>query len=431
MLLPRFPFLVALTLLAVTSSLSANIYIPVGGGTTLAPLKSEDIVMESERVLVEEAARDSDDTHRVTAVYVMRNDSDHTVTTRVAFPFRERRHAALETGNSFRVTVVDAEGREVSPDCEKIRPDDIEKPPYNFGSAYVWEVSWEPRETKTITVNYVIGEMLLHELFVEGWRLSYVVNTGAFWKGPIGSAEFTFRFLAPSASYPPSLDDAFVDSSDAALLRPGYSYPEQARRISPTEVQWQFENWVPTEDVWVGHIRWVGLDGRFGLHNVVFAGPDYRGAEIAYDDAMLETWVSRLLEPQRERFPAQSRALQPGLKALYAKVLYHEILARNGEGFHLGRENDGQPEPPDVYAEDTEGNYISIWQNQFQMSSRYTDWYKPGTGKGPHGSVRLEDLTEIERRNLAFLQTYFDPAEAHPAKRTAGRIGAGAASASP
>jgi hypothetical protein len=52
------------------------------------------------------------------------------------------------------------------------------------------------------------------------------------------------------------------------------------------------------------------------------------------------------------------------------------------------------------------------------MSSRYTNWYRPGTGNGPHGSVRLEDLADLERRNLAFLQAYFDPDEAHPAKPT-------------
>jgi hypothetical protein len=425
----RCLFVVALTLLAIAAKLSANIYIPHGAGATLAPLKSEDIVMESERVRVEQAA-DFDDDHRTEAVYVMRNDSDRTVTTRVAFPFRERNHTALRTGN-FRVTVVDAQGRETSPECEKIRPDEIDKSPFDFGAAYAWDVTWAPRETKTINVNYAIGSMLLHDPFVSGWRLAYVVNTGAFWKGPIGSAEFTFRFRAPSASYPPSLDDAFLERPGPDVAYPGYSYPDHARRISPTEIQWRFEDWTPTEDVWVGYLRWKGMDGHLGLRNVVFTGPDYRGAELAYDDAFLEQWVSFRLDPHRVRFPQQTRAFRPRLKALYARALYHEILARNGEGFYLGRANDGQPDPPDAYAEDTEGNYISIWQNQFQMSSRYTNWYRPGTGKGPHGSVRLEDLTEIERRNLAFLQTYFDPAEAHPAKRAAGRSGAGAASASP
>ena len=52
----------------------ANIYIPFGTGTTLAPLKSEDISMDGERVLVvQEPVGES---ARVTAVYTMRNHSD-------------------------------------------------------------------------------------------------------------------------------------------------------------------------------------------------------------------------------------------------------------------------------------------------------------------------------------------------------------------
>ncbi len=184
--------LAAVASMVIAVSASAELYVPQGGGASLAPLRSEEIVMESERVLVEQNTS-PDSTSRASAVYRMRNETDRTIVTRVAFPFRESYHHALAHGN-FKVTVVDAAGAESEPICEQIRPHEVDPLPYNFAAAYVWPVTWAPRETKTIHVTYSIGEMNIPEFFVDGWRLSYLVSTGAFWKGPIEDAEFTFRF---------------------------------------------------------------------------------------------------------------------------------------------------------------------------------------------------------------------------------------------
>jgi hypothetical protein len=408
--------LAAIAVLAAHASVLANIYVPQGGGATLAPLRSEEIVMESERVLVEETS-DPDEQSRASAVYRMRNDTDRTLVTRVAFPFRESYHDALAHGN-FKVTVVDATGIESEPVCEQIRPHEVEPLPYNFGAAYVWSVTWAPRETKEIKVSYTIGRMDLPELFVDGWRLSYLVSTGAYWKGPIEEAEFTFRF----AKYPPTertlLDSVFPGERGPDFVHPGYSYPEHARRVSDTEIQWRFKDWIPAEDVWVGQIRWVGIDESYSLDGMVYADRDYRGNDVAYDDAYLEKKVNALLASQRDRFPEQTQSVHARLKVRYARVLYHEILARNGDGFYLGKKRPWRQRPPDAYAEYGDGSYLSIWHRQFELSARYNGrWYQPGNGKGRHGSVRLKDLTPLERANLAFLQQYFDPAEAHPAKK--------------
>ncbi len=408
--------LAAVASMVFSVSASANLYVPQGGGASLAPLRSEEIVMESERVLVEQNTS-PDSTSRASAVYRMRNETDRTIVTRVAFPFRESYHHALAHGN-FKVTVVDAAGAESEPICEQIRPHEVDPLPYNFAAAYVWPVTWAPRETKTIHVTYSIGEMNIPELFVDGWRLSYLVSTGAFWKGPIEDAEFTFRF----AKYPPSggtlLDSVFPGTRSPDIVNPGYSYPEQARRVSATEIQWRFKDWIPDEDVWVGQIRWEGIDGLFGLERMVYASSDYQGNTVAYDDAFLERKVNRLLDPQRDRFPEQTRAAHDLLKARYARVLYHEILARNGEGFNLGKERPWRSRPPDALHQYSDGTYVSVWRYQFERSARYRQpWYQPGTGKGWRGSVRLKDLTPLGRSNLEFLQQYFDPAEAHPAKK--------------
>ena len=56
--------------------------------------------------------------------------------------------------------------------------------PHDFAAALVWSVSWAAGETKLIRVSYDMGEPEDYLRFVGGWRLRYIVKTGALWKGP-------------------------------------------------------------------------------------------------------------------------------------------------------------------------------------------------------------------------------------------------------
>lgn len=400
---PRsLPLIAALCLLAVVHSLPANLYVPYGTGTTLAPVRTEDIAMVSERVLLEENPPANN--FRASAVYTMRNESDRTIATHVAFPFRETRHDALRDRN-FRVTVADARGVETQPSFEVIRPNELEAAPYDFGAACVWPVTWAPHETKVITVEYTVGSIGMPYLFVEGWKLSYIVNTGAFWKGPIGSAEFTFRFhsLGLVGSLP-------KPGRDPDTVYPPYSYPDNVEIVSPTEVRWRFENWMPGEDIWIGSMRWVGLNQNPSLLDIRYDYRDYQAHKVIYDDAVLENFATQVLAIHREHFPLQTQRFHRELKAFQAKRLYYAILARHGDPLLIKKERKGESRPAEAVGDAKWGYYHSVWREHFERASDYHgDWYRPGTGRAHRGTVRRRDLTAIEQQNLNFLKTYFAP----------------------
>jgi hypothetical protein len=399
------PGLVILTALLYGGIARADIYRVIGKGNTIAPLRSSEIAMDAETVLVEPESDFGG--FQVSAVFTMRNTSNEPVECDVAFPF-ESQGSARNAQESFKVRI--GEGARAFPVSRidlKVRGESVTRAPrlpHDFAAALVWQVQWAARETKTIHVDYKMGEPEEYQGFVEGWRVRYIVRTGALWKGPIGRADITVRLNGNRM-----FADDFAQVGDKPHdLNPPFSYPKHANRVSPTEIAWHFEKWTPEEDVWLGVIRWAGV-GRDRLGRLFIRLPVlYAGATTAYNDALLESIVDRELEPWRESFPAEAERERVALKALVAEFLYREMFARHGDPFYLGKHKTGEPAPPNSRGYDQNDNYLSVWGEKFPLKRRGRGgWYEPGTGPGSNGSVRLSDLTEQERRNAEFLQRYF------------------------
>jgi hypothetical protein len=383
----------------------ADIYRVIGKGNTIAPLRSSEIAMDAEQVVV---FPESDfGGFRVRATFTMRNTADQVVQCDVAFPFDSKSSASIARP-SFKVSLGPSTGAMPDGTIElKVRDESVKTPrsPYDFPAALVWPVTWRPRETLIIHIQYDMGEPEQYYGLVEGWRLRYIVRTGALWHGPIGEADITFRLNGNSIL---SDDFAGVDRV-ASVLKPPFSYPANATRGRDREVTWHFKNWTPEEDIWLGVIRWNGCGpGRQDRVFIRLPKP-YAGAESAYADALLESITAAELAPWRDMFPEETKSEHAALKAYVAVWLYHEILARHGDPFFLGKRVPGEPAPPDARGTDRNDNYLSVWSERFPnaRSIRNPGWYKPGTGRGPNGSVRLTDLSAQERRNLEFLAGYF------------------------
>lgn len=394
---------VALVLVVLTEA-QGDIYRIIGKGNTIAPLRSSEIAMDAETVLVEPESRFGG--FRVTAVFTMRNTSAEPISCDVAFPFESKGHAT-NARESFRVSFgVNASEGPFSPVELKVRDETVKQPrsPYDFAAALVWKTSWAAGETKLIRIAYDMGEPEWYRRFVEGWRLRYIVRTGALWKGPIGRADITMRIKGN-----PMLSEDFVrPASKFKRIDPPFSYPANARQVSPTEVTWHFENWTPDEDIWFGFMQWVGFTFELPWNNWVQLPVPYVGAKEDYTDALLENLVDRELAPWRDSFPEEAKRDRPILKALAAEWLYREMFARHGDPFYLGKRKEGQPEPVGARGYDQNDNYLSWWSDKFPRPMR-GGWYRPGTGPGPNGSVRLSDLTAQERKNAEFLSRYFSP----------------------
>ena len=194
------------------------------------------------------------------------------------------------------------------------------------------------------------------------------------------------------------------------IIDPPFSYPNNARRVSPTEVTWHFENWTPDEDIWLGVVQWVGFSFEWPWRNFISLPVPYAGATETYTDALLERIVDRELEPWRDSFPEHAKRDRHVLKELVAEWFYREIFARNGDGFFLGKKEEGGPGPAKTWGRDMDSNYLSWWSDKFpRANSARGGWYRPGTGPGPNGTVRLSDLKRVERKNAEFLLRYFAP----------------------
>lgn len=411
-LLSQATILIALVIVA--CPLFANMYTSRGDGVTIAPLQSEHISMVSEAVLVEARAIPGEDTSdlRVTAIYKLRNTLDQPLRCEVAFPFETRSHAA-KARDSFKVVMSD-DPAAASVAAELRTEADARERGYGFDTAYVWPVLWEPGETKTVRIDYVMGEPVRFAGLVEGFRISYIVRTGAYWKGPIGHATFTFKLGTPDK---PGFGFFYRDYSD--LLKTPYSYPENVVLKTDEEIRWEFHNWTPHEDVWAGWLRWVGSNDtwRDGWKRMIYVQTPnpYVGSAICYTDALLEELVDNHLRPWIALFPLEAKRDREGIKAFVAEWLYREIFARNGDPFVIGEANQDRSGYP-AFVSELNGRFSQSsgdfrrWSDRFpaEASIRVRNgWYRPATGRGLRGTVLIEDLTAQERANLDFLLPYF------------------------
>jgi hypothetical protein len=414
---------IALAAIALTPFAHADMYVVVARGSTIMPSQSSEITMDSEKVVVAVGSKAEDDGFSVTAEFVLRNTSDNTIACDVAFPFETEREAR-DVHDTFKVAVDAYGSTQVLTGIELKRsgkPAGTEKSPYDFPAALTWRHVWHPHETKVVHISYVMGQPEQYHGIVEGWRLRYLVRTGALWKGPIGHADFTFRMKgnwlaeAFAESMPPRAKPAATNWS---VFDPPYSYPANARREGPYEVRWHFDNWIPAEDIWLGDLGWPGFSekpSRFLYWSIWAAAQAYTGATRDYTDARLDKIVDDCFAPWRDYFPSEAKRDRDAMKSLVAEWMFHEIFARRGDGFYIGKETKGTPPPLDAQGT-SDGNYISEWAERFPRTNvRFTSWYKPNTGPGPHGRVRMRDLTDQERKNAEFLLHYFTPhCSCHP-----------------
>lgn len=379
-----------------------------GQGNTIMPRTSTDVSMDAETVTIESKTNE----FLVNAEFFMTNRSALPVKERVGFPVVDARYGWYMK-DSFTVVVKSG----VSPDAEFIStPCELEMrvqstptreawlearqeaERLNYPGYVVWEVSWAPNETKVIRVSYSMGEMPFFNGLVAGCSLSYVVRTGALWKGPIGKADITIHFK----------EGDFARSVFLSGKQRVTSFPEQARWVDPGVVTWHFENWEPTEDIWAKSLTWRGIGPKsVDEWDFFFLPHPYEGNKIQYTDMMLEQLVDRELEPWRKFFPEETAKIDRQLyKKLIAEWLYHELYARNGDPFFIGLHVEGRLDPPDAHGyTNHDKNLIGRWRNHFDRYGGMKGWYRPKeVRRGKPPSIKLSSL---ERKNAEFLKAYF------------------------
>jgi len=200
-------------------------------GDQVFPVKSTAVRMASERVevFVEWAAEGS--AHavmRVAAEFVLVNDSTELQAILVSFPGTYRDEEFTRTVDGQKVAV-----REY-----------LVKDPNGLVThyaAYTSEIRFEPRQTRRVRVTYIAAaDASSGWPYPECW--SYILRTGALWKGTIGEAQVVVHFPAamPPGGFGPFRSEAML------LCPPGYE-------VNGRTVTWTFKDFEPDEDI---HIEW-------------------------------------------------------------------------------------------------------------------------------------------------------------------------------
>ena len=406
----------------------ADVYTVSRNGSTIKPLVSADISMDAETVLIEPKAQFEG--FYCTATFVMRNQSGKPVSCTVAFPV-DGSHSTFSGERLDREFKVEAKSG-TAPETpfgaisaavrvnagmasgdSQIRFDRKYADGTTRGENIVWDMTWAPNETKSIRVSYEMGEPAylsgLREI-TEVTQLLYIVRTGALWKGPIGSADVSIRFVTPP---PKPGEEVKPEIGLQSYPSPNLiSWPQNARWIGPegkpTEVRWHFENWTPTEDIWVKWTYWRGFDPK--AHDWFLLPTPYQGAKIAYSAELLDGLVERELALARQYFPEKVATFDRGpLRKSIAEWLYREIYARHGESFYIGTFN-GDPKTLKEGTVGSGGYLYSDWCLRFAGYGRRDGWYQPKPD--PNGTVRFEELSQMEQKNALFLRRNFDANDA-------------------
>lgn len=385
--------------------LKADVYTVSRQGGAIVPVVSTDVSMDAETVVIEPGEYDL----AATATFWMRNQATHPVESTVAFPVTGSHSTyrwTLDVNRDFKVYLKDGS----RPDAEFVpvvarlqvnakdgtsaaaREVRALEEKFDFAECVVWEVKWAPGETKIIRVSYEVGsrELIAGSTITAGCtQLLYIVRTGALWKGPIGRADITFRGLEP-------LRETKI-----------VSYPQQARWNGAAELSWHFENWTPTEDLWL-------KEPYFAPHAMEMPGyyfllpTPYAGDQAEYAVAMIEDLAERELAFAKEYFPKEAAAVdRTPVRREIADWLYHELFARNGDPFFIGKQVEGQPAPEEARGYTVhDGNYIGRWRERFNGFGGRKGWYRPKPdvdGKPP-----VIELSPLERKNAEFLKSYME-----------------------
>jgi hypothetical protein len=145
---------------------------------------------------------------------------------------------------------VDIDGREVPVSLAALAPgkwSEFIKPPPD--SLPMWAVTIAPHDTTRVHIKYRVSSSGGAEGHHGDMKLQYYCRPAALWAGPIGHATIRFQMR--------NLGDYLLRSieweGEGACLT--ISPSGWRGSASSGTYEWRFENWEPTEDIWV-EVKW-------------------------------------------------------------------------------------------------------------------------------------------------------------------------------
>jgi hypothetical protein len=379
LMLKRF-LLLAICILCPASTL-ADIIILRDMGNTIVPIETANVSMEAETVTVVpnmggDAAK---------CKFYMKSHSDCTITSLVGFPINRPPwypHFTVKVNGQDVPTSQNLTGSDGKNPMEQVLYYESDHSiGLDYPGFYTWMVEWKPYETVVIEVEYIAGVPGNIDGIVRGWRFEYIVRTGNFWHGPIGTAVISTEFRWNMVQRSGDLETTEVSER--------LSYPDNAKQElldgNNLLITWQFNNWEPKEDIIFERYRWEGVDG---IYATWLLPQDYLGASQLYDENYIDALTELEFKKARMYYPERADTTDRApYRYAIANILKCEILARNGYSFS----------PYDL------GNE---WKASYFIRYKKLGWYDHQSASSL--SDVMERMNEYEHENFEYLSGYLE-----------------------
>jgi hypothetical protein len=225
----KFIYVGAFLLLFFISTTSADDTEFAGEGETVWPIESKEIEMVAETVLVQPAEIGWD----ANCIFILKNTGESTEV-QVGCPdvTDEGPGADLTEGTikSFRCFV---DGKEVQVE-HKAGINDSLNSRLTYPFAYVWRMSFKKGQVRAVRNTYNFGGLYISDGTIE---LTYILKTGALWKGKIGVADIIFNLGKLDPRFTNSIKPPGYMIKNFWIMRIGFLRGEFPRRLQTSSTK--------------------------------------------------------------------------------------------------------------------------------------------------------------------------------------------------
>ncbi|MDH4164086.1 MAG: DUF4424 family protein [Nitrospirota bacterium] len=293
-------------------------------GRTAYPINTDKIRMAEEKIIVMMLGDGFSRKAKVTCDFIFENITDKEVSAKIGFPAEDQYYHDIGEGEKRYpplrdfVALVDGKKTQVN-----IRTQEDKYPVLYW---YTWDVTFPPSRRITIRNVYETGLSLS---YYNQW-FTYILTTGANWKGPIGHSEV----------------EVVYDSVDELRKRVKSASPDNFK-ISGSKIVWDFINLIPKENIQVYENN-MDREGYLSdpTHRLFerladfFRKKEYVGGKRDYTEQDLDirkiNGIMSFVQQMKNEYAGNVKSgeqLVTEINLMYLRLLRNEVYAKHGRYF--------------------------------------------------------------------------------------------------
>lgn len=305
---------------------SANDTFVYDNGHTAYPLNTDKIRMVSENISVQMKGEGiASRSAKVTCDFVFENTTNAEVKAKIGFPAQDQYYHDIGEGEKryppLRDFVSYVDGKAVPVNVR------IQEQPYPVTYWYTWDVVFPPSRTIVLKNIY---EVTLSLSYYNQW-FTYILTTGANWKGPIGH----------------SVIEVIYESANDLKKRVKSASPDEFK-IQDNKIVWDFINFIPKNNIQV-YEKNLDREGNFSdptsrlLNGLIghFKSKQYDGNSRFYNEQDMDirkiTGLMATVQSLKKEYTGNVTSEEQYINEVnltYCRLLRNEIYAKRGRYFN-------------------------------------------------------------------------------------------------